>query len=116
MSDSAPNPQINISKIPGGAGIAGAIFALGSMLIFLIGIPRFRYFFAAAVILGCGIALILRFVRRETPGKPWILSDTQHPSSTTQPVQAAPPITRPENLRPKLHALAPTPLVMAVRF
>ena len=71
MSDSAPNPQINISKIPGGAGIAGALFALASMLIFLIGIPRLRYFFIAAVIVGCGVALILRFVRREAPGKPW---------------------------------------------
>ena len=115
MSNSAPNPQINISKIPGGAGIAGAIFALGSMLIFLVGIPRFRYFFAAAVIVGCGVALILRFVRRETPGKPWILSATQDSGSTTPPVQAAPSINRPEDLRPKLQALAPTPLVIAVR-
>ena len=50
MSDSAPNPQINISKIPGGAGIAGALFALGSMLIFLIGIP------------GYGISLLRRLL------------------------------------------------------
>jgi hypothetical protein len=115
MSDSAPNPQINISKIPGGAGIAGALFALGSMLIFLVGIPRLRYFFIAAVVLGCGIALILRFTRRETPGKPWIPSATQHPGSTP-PVQAALSINRPEDLRPKLQALAPTSLVIAVRF
>jgi len=112
MSDRAPNPQINVSKIPGGAGIAGAVFALGSMLIFLVGIPRFRYFFIAAVILGCGIALILRFVHRETPGKPWILSATQHSGSTTPPVQAAPSTNRPEDLRPKLQALAPTSLVI----
>jgi hypothetical protein len=116
MSDSVPNPQINISKIPGGAGIAGALFALGSMLIFLIGIPRLRYFFIAAVIVGCGVALILRFVRRETPGKPWILSATQHLGSTTPPVQAAPSINRPEDSRPKLQVLTPTPLVIAVRF
>ena len=57
MSEGTPNPQINVSKIPGGAGIAGALFALGSMLIFLIGIPRIRYFFLAAIVLGCGIAL-----------------------------------------------------------
>ena len=65
MSESTPSPQINVSKIPGGTGIAGALFALGSMLIFLIGVPRLRYFFVAAIILGGGIALVLRFVRRE---------------------------------------------------
>ncbi|MBZ5580104.1 MAG: hypothetical protein LAP40_26385 [Acidobacteriia bacterium] len=74
MSEGAPNPQINVSKIPGSAGIAGAMFAFGGMLIFLIGIPRFRYFLLAALVVGGGIALVLRFIRRETPGKPWILS------------------------------------------
>jgi hypothetical protein len=69
-----PGPQINISKIPGGAGIAGAMFALFSMLIFLIGIPVVRYMFPAAIALGCGVALILHFKRHETPGASWILS------------------------------------------
>lgn len=77
MKQGSPNPQINVSKIPGGGGIAGALFAFGSMLIFLIGIPRLRFFLLAAIILGCGVALVLRFVRRETPGKAWILSDAQ---------------------------------------
>jgi len=57
--------------------ITGVLFAVSSMLIFLIGIPRLRYFFPAAVVLGCGVALILRRIRRETPGKPWILSAAQ---------------------------------------
>jgi hypothetical protein len=108
MSESTPNPQINISKIPGGAGIAGALFALGSMLIFLIGIPRLRYFFVAAILLGCGIALILRFIRRETPGKPWILPATQEANSPRPPVQGARSSNRPEDLRCRLQALAPT--------
>ena len=106
MSQGTPNPQINISKIPGGAGFAGALFALGSMLIFLIGIPRIRYFFVAAVVLGCLIALVLRFVRHETPGKPWILSATQDADTAIPPVQAAPPGNRPEGLHRKLQALA----------
>ena len=72
MREGTPNPQINVSKITGGAGIAGALFAVGSMLIFLVGIPRLRYFFPAAVVLGCAVAVILRLVRRETPGQPWI--------------------------------------------
>ena len=107
MSENTPNPQINISKIPGGAGIAGALFALGSMLIFLIGIPRLRYFFIAAIVLGCAIALILRFVHRETPGKPWILSATPNTDSPIRPAQTGRSSKRPEEHRPKLHALAP---------
>ena len=107
MSEGTPNPQINVSKIPGGAGIAGALFALGSMLIFLIGIPRIRYFFLAAIVLGCGIALILRLIRREPPGKPWILPATQEADSPTPSVKATRLSNRPEDLR-KLHALAPS--------
>jgi hypothetical protein len=67
------NPQINLSKIPVGGGIAGAIFAIGSMLIFLIGIPVIRYVFPAAVLLGCAVALVIHFMRHETPGASWIL-------------------------------------------
>ena len=73
MRDDASNPQINVSKIPGGGGIAGAMFAVISTVIFLIGIPALRYMFPAAIILGCGVALILHFIRHETPGASWIL-------------------------------------------
>lgn len=73
MPKDLANPQINLSKIPVGGGIAGAIFAIGSMLIFLIGIPVIRYVFPAAVILGCAVALIIHFKRHETPGAAWIL-------------------------------------------
>ena len=111
MSENTPNPQINISKIPGGAGIAGALFALGSMLIFLIGIPRLRYFFIAAITLGCAIALILRFVRRETPGKPWILSATPNAHSPMPSDPAARSSNRPEDHCPNFDVLAPTAAV-----
>jgi hypothetical protein len=74
MREDTPNPQINVSKIQGGGGIAGAMFAVISTLIFLIGIPALRYMFPAAIVLGCGVALVLHFVRHETPGAPWILS------------------------------------------
>ncbi len=77
MSDDARSPQINVSKIPGGAGIAGALFAISSVVIFLIGIPRLRIFFPAAIVLGCLFALSFHFGRkyfpRRTPGAPWIL-------------------------------------------
>ena len=75
--EGVPNPQINVSKIPGGGGIAGAMVAVISTLIFLIGIPALRYFFPAAIVLGCGVALIIHLKRHETPGTPWILSATK---------------------------------------
>jgi len=73
MREDSSSPQINMSKIQVGGGIAGAIFAAGSMAIFLTGIPAVRYIFPAAIVLGCGVALILHFVRQETPGASWIL-------------------------------------------
>jgi hypothetical protein len=77
MRDDTSTPQINIAKIPVGGGIAGAIFAVGSMVIFLVGIPMLRVVFPAAIVLGCGVALVLHFIRHETPGASWILSATK---------------------------------------
>jgi hypothetical protein len=77
MRGDTPSPQINVAKIPGGGGIAGAIFAVGSTTVFLIGIPALWYIFPAAIVLGCGVALILHFIRHETPGASWILSATK---------------------------------------
>ena len=74
MREDTSSPQINMSKLAVGGGIAGAIFVIGSMLIFLIGIPAIRYVFPAAFVLGCGVALILHFIRHKTLGAPWILS------------------------------------------
>jgi hypothetical protein len=78
MGDESPRPQINLAKIPVGGGIAGAIFAVGSTVIFLIGIPALRYMLSAAIVLGCGVALVLHFIRHETPGTSWILSATKN--------------------------------------
>ena len=77
MKDDTSNPQINLSKVAVGGGIAGAIFTIGSMVIFLVGIPLLRYVFPAAIVVGCAVALILHFVRRETPGASWLLSVTE---------------------------------------
>lgn len=70
--EAAPNPQINVSKIPGGGGVAGALFAVISMTIFLIGIPALRFFLPAAILLGGGVAAVIHFKRHERPGMPWI--------------------------------------------
>jgi hypothetical protein len=74
MDQPVPAPQINVSSIKAGGGVAGAVFTLLSMLIFLIGIPALRYFLPAAIVLGLAVALVIHFIRHETPGKPWILS------------------------------------------
>lgn len=107
MSDELKTPQINISKIPGGTGIAGALFAIGSMLIFLFGVPRIRYFFIGALVLGCVMALVLRFVRRETPGKPWILPANEEPDRNASPVKPTESNDRAEDLGHNLRGLIP---------
>ena len=66
------NPQINLSKMPVGSGIAGALFTVASMAIFLAGIPALLYFLPAAIVLGCGVALAIHGIRHETPGQAWI--------------------------------------------
>jgi hypothetical protein len=77
MSESTPSPQINVSKIVAGGGFAGAVFTLLSTLIFLIGVPALRFFLPAAIVLGGGVALVIHFIRHETPGKSWILAATK---------------------------------------
>jgi branched-subunit amino acid permease len=77
MKEDAARPQINASKLVIRGGIIGAIFAGGSMSIFLIGIPILRVMFPAAIVLGVVVALILHFKRHETPGAPWIIAATE---------------------------------------
>ena len=77
MAEGTPTPQINVSKIPGGGGIAGTLFAVISMLIFLIGIPLVRLFLPAAIVVGCAVALVIHSIDHEPTGKPWIIPDTK---------------------------------------
>jgi hypothetical protein len=71
------NPQINISKIPMGSGLGGALAAIASVLIILLGLPELWYFLPGALAVGCGVALVLHFIRHENPGEPWILPATK---------------------------------------
>ena len=74
MSEEIRTPQINSAKIPISGNMIGAIVAAGSMAIFLIGLPVLWYLFPVAVALGCGVALVLHFVRHKAPGESWILA------------------------------------------
>jgi hypothetical protein len=58
-----PHPGIRIDKIPIGAGVAGLIFAIGSLAIFL-EIPVLWYFLAGAIALGLGFAAVMHFRER----------------------------------------------------
>jgi|HubBroStandDraft_3_1064219.scaffolds.fasta_scaffold07737_3 hypothetical protein len=58
-SDSTVHPGISVHNIPVAGGAIGFIFALGSILIFLLGIPALRWFLCGALALGLLFALAL---------------------------------------------------------
>ncbi len=69
MEDNRWHPGINMHRLRFGGGIAGFIFTVGTLLIFLIGVPAFRPFLLLSIGLGILIALVLRIARR-TSGMP----------------------------------------------
>jgi hypothetical protein len=77
MKDETQNPQINISRIPMGSGIGGAFAAVACILIILLGLPELWYFIPGSAALGCGVALVLHFIRHKNPGEAWILPATK---------------------------------------
>jgi hypothetical protein len=70
MESSYPHSGITMHAIKFGGGVAGAIFAIGSMLIFLIGIPALWVFLAGAIAVGAGFAVALRQIYARFPGEP----------------------------------------------
>ena len=60
MQQQAPHYGIRIDKIQVGSGFAGVVFTVGTLLIFLIGVPALWYFLAGATSLGVGVAALLR--------------------------------------------------------
>jgi hypothetical protein len=72
MADNDRHPGITMHKLPVGGGFAGLVFAVGSAVIFVVGLPSLWYFVAFSGVLGVGIALIFRLVnsRRSERMKP----------------------------------------------
>ena len=66
MRNTEPHQGITMHRIRFGGGVAGMVFTVGSMLIFLLGVPVLWYFFAGAVALGVGFAAVLHRVRRQS--------------------------------------------------
>lgn len=63
VKDNNPHPGISMHKFTVGGGVAGFIVASGVVLIALLGIPMAKYFLLLAIVMGAGIALIMRWVR-----------------------------------------------------
>jgi hypothetical protein len=92
------NPQINASKIPVAGNVAGAIFALGVIAICVTAFPALWYIGPAAILVGCGVALLLRFSHRKTPGAPWLLPQEKNtPPTPDLPAERSP--EEPKNFR-----------------
>jgi hypothetical protein len=64
------HPGINFHKLPVSGGAAGLLFAVGSTLIFLFGIPMVRWFLGGAVVLGLGVAGVLRLFHKLVAAHP----------------------------------------------
>ena len=50
------HPGISMHKLPVSGGAVGLLFAIGSMLVFLLGIPAMRWFLIGSSALGVGVA------------------------------------------------------------
>lgn len=76
------HPGISMHKLPVGGGFIGLVFAAGSALIFILGLPALWYFVAFSAALGVGVAVLLRATshRRSDHARPLsILSPSQKP-------------------------------------
>ena len=69
MKNGSLHPGISIHHIQVGGGIAGLMFTVTCMLVFLLGVPALWYFLGGAIALGAGIAVVLTMVRRENSNR-----------------------------------------------
>ena len=83
------NPQINYSKTPVAGNLAGAVFVLGVIGICVTAFPALWYIGPAAILVGAGVALLLRLSHRKSPGTPWLV-----PPETTNPASPKPTAER----------------------
>jgi len=65
MREDLDVPQMNVSRIRVDGNIAGAIVAVATVAICLVGIPALSFLVVAAAVLGGGVALALRRLRGE---------------------------------------------------
>ena len=113
MADNIRHPGITMHKLPVGGGFAGLVFAAGSAVIFLLGLPSLWYFVAFSAALGVGIAAMFRLVSdgRSERSKPLsILSVSDTDKSSLPATQKRTP-----NLRDRLQGTFPAPVPAAAQ-
>lgn len=66
-TDDTIHPGISIHKIPVAGGAAGLLFVVGSMLVFLLGVPMLRWFFGGAIVFGLAASFALRLAPKRFP-------------------------------------------------
>ena len=88
------HPGITMHKLSFGGGLEGLTFVIGTVLIFVFGLPALWYFVAFAIALGLGVALFLRRAsdRLSQRNKPMSLfAESDHKINT--------PVQRPRRVR-----------------
>lgn len=62
-----PHRGLTMHQMKVGGNLPGLLFAVGSVLIFLVAIPALWYFVAAALVAGIAVAALLHTVHRLYP-------------------------------------------------
>jgi hypothetical protein len=78
MRESERHPGISIHRIAVGGGIMGAVFAIGTVLIFVVGVPLGPWFLAGSILLGTAVAATLYVWHKRNPVE---ITDLHHPPS-----------------------------------
>jgi F0F1-type ATP synthase assembly protein I len=76
VRDSERHPGISIHRMAIGGGIMSGLFAIGTVLIFVIGTPLGPWFLLASVLLGAGVAAALYVWHKRHPVE---IADLHHP-------------------------------------
>ena len=81
MRNSERHPGISMHRITVGGGVMGALFAVGTALIFLLGLPASRWFLLASLFVGVCVAALLYVWHRRHP----VELGTDQPPTTPTP-------------------------------
>ena len=83
------HPGISMHKLPVGGGVVGIIFAIGSAVIFIVGLPTLWYFVVLAFGLGIAIAVVLKVAshRLSDRGKPLSILTADEKSARLKPLR-----------------------------
>jgi hypothetical protein len=76
MRGSERHPGISIHRIAVGGGIMGTVFAIGSVLIFVVGVPLGPWFLLGSTLVGTIVAIALYAWHKRHPVE---IADLHHP-------------------------------------